>query len=437
MARSFRRLCAVTLLAAGVAGCAGMDNSNINPANYPSDVGAGSDVVVVTTRKAIAQPLKDPWFGPQRADASMARVKLSSPHLAGRFSMAAAGLRDWKIENVEPIGSTQLPNGGTRDVLVYIHGYNETFESAVLDAARLSDALAYRGRTVAFSWPSRNSVFDYMADRESAVWSRDALEDTLNNLLADPGVGRVHIVAHSMGSMLTVEALRQVYGANRGAANRFGAVVFASPDIDVDSFSSSVRRLGSLHRQMTVITSMDDRALAVSARLAGGKRVGRAESAALEKLGIKVVDTSGMSGGLLKHATFLRDKEVQKLIAQAIADARVGTTRSGPSPFPVFEPNAAVTQQPLASVPAPAATTPPPAASPAPASAPAIAPAPVAASMAAPPAAAPAPAIIVPAPAEPAAAAPPAEAPPAAPPPVLMSPEPLPSDGFVPAAPAQ
>jgi hypothetical protein len=41
--------------------------------------------------------------------------------------------------------------------------------------------------------------------------------------------------------MLTMEALRQIY-ARQGQAgdNRIGAVIFASPDIDMDVFSSSV-----------------------------------------------------------------------------------------------------------------------------------------------------------------------------------------------------
>src|SRR5690606_23895698 len=135
-------------------------------------------------------------------------------------------------------------SGGRRDVLVYVHGFNATFESAALDAARLSDALKFRGDTVLFSWPSRDSVFDYLADRESALWSRDALEHALGAMISNPAVGRFHTVAHSVGRMLTVEALRQIHASDRGRMRRFGAIVFASPDIDVDSFSASVRRMG-------------------------------------------------------------------------------------------------------------------------------------------------------------------------------------------------
>lgn len=343
-----------------LAGCTGTNSDSGR--NYPSDIAGRPDLTAVTTRKSTGAA--KPWFGAERAAAaSMVRVRLASPHQAGRFSLVAAGLRDWTITQVEPISALELVgnSGGTRDVLVYVHGFNASFERAALDAARLSDALKFRGDTVLFSWPSRDSVFDYLADRESALWSRDALEDTLEKMISNPTVGRVHIVAHSMGSMLTVEALRQVHASNRGNMSRFGAIVFASPDIDVDSFSASVRRLGGLHRQMTVITAQDDRALAISAGLAGGKRVGRAEAAALQKLGIEVVDASGM-GGFLRHDTFLADTGVQKVVIQAIANAHSGTVNAAPSPFPVFQRNLPVTQQPLA---APATPPTAPAATPA------------------------------------------------------------------------
>jgi esterase/lipase superfamily enzyme len=92
-----------------------------------------------------------------------------------------------------------------------------------------------------FSWPSREKLFDYAYDRESAMWSRDAMERVLSTLVASPAVGRIHIVAHSVGTMLSMEALRQIY-ARHGMAvtDRIGAVVFASPDIDKDVFTSSV-----------------------------------------------------------------------------------------------------------------------------------------------------------------------------------------------------
>lgn len=259
---------------------------------------------------------------------NIARVRLVSPALAGRFSLAATGLVDWQIESVErvstlSVGQSSAGSGDVRDVLLYVHGYNETFASATLDAARLSDSLRFHGHTLAFSWPSSNKLLDYIRDRESALWSRDALETTLASLLANPTIGHVHIVAHSMGSMLTIEGLRQIHARHGdGAADRMGAIVFASPDLDIGIFSSSVRRMPRLAQRMTIVTAADDRVLAVAGKVAGGTRVGSAEKAKLESLGLRVIDASGLGWGILNHDLFLRNARVQELIERAIAESK-------------------------------------------------------------------------------------------------------------------
>jgi esterase/lipase superfamily enzyme len=299
------------------------------PAGRVADLAVEPTMWAVTTRKPVNGARADPWFGSERAgQMSVARVRLASPALAGRFSLAATGLVDWQIERVEQVpalsvGQSSAGSGDVRDVLLYIHGYNQSFASATLDAARLADAVNFRGDTVAFSWPSSNKLLDYLKDRESALWSRDALETTLDSLLANPAVGRVHIVAHSMGSMLTIEGLRQIYAryADR-AADKMGAIVFASPDLDIGIFSSSVRRMPPLAQRMTIVIAADDRALAVAGKVAGGTRVGSLEKAKLEGLGVRVIDASGLGWGILNHDLFLRNARVQELIERAITASK-------------------------------------------------------------------------------------------------------------------
>ena len=96
-------------------------------------------------------------------------------------------------------------------------------------------------------------------------------------------------------------------------------MVFASPDIDRDVFESSVQRIGALAQKITVITAINDRALALSARVAGGvTRVGAAEKAALEKLGVRVVDASGLGWGIINHDLFLSNAEVRRVIRRSV-----------------------------------------------------------------------------------------------------------------------
>ena len=284
-------------------------------------------LLVATTRKRVNGGRAKPWFGPERASTmTVARAKLVPPD-DGRFTLAAVGLDDWRLEEVEPVSGEAsdllAQAGGGPDVLIYVHGFNQTFETAALDATHLSDGIKFRGQTMVFSWPSKAGLFDYAYDRESAMWSRDDFERVLRSIVTTPSAGRVHIVAHSMGTMLTLESLRQLH-ARYGdtVADRIGAVVFAAPDIDMDVFSSAINRIGLLARKITVITATNDRALALSGQIAGGMtRVGAAEKAAIERLGVRVIDASEAGWGIINHDLFLSNAEVRRVIRRSIDTA--------------------------------------------------------------------------------------------------------------------
>jgi esterase/lipase superfamily enzyme len=316
--------------AISLAGCAGMAASGVR--FDASAIIEKPTLLVATTRKPVNGARAAPWYGPDRASAmSVARAKLTPPD-DGRFSLAAVGLVDWRIASIAPVPHLRdlIGEGASGDdVLVYVHGFNTTFETAALDAARLSDGIKFPGETFVFSWPSKAKVFDYGYDRESAMWSRDALQQVLDELIASP-TGRVHIVAHSIGTMLTLEALRQFYGrSGDAAAERVGAIIFASPDIDIDVFGSSVARIGTLAGKITVITATNDRALAVSRWMAGGiSRVGAAEKAQIEKLGLRVIDASAQGWGIINHDLFLSNAQIRQVIRDAVGGAaRLGTLR--------------------------------------------------------------------------------------------------------------
>jgi hypothetical protein len=84
-------------------------------------------LLIATTRKPVNGGRAKPWFGPERASTmTVARAKLVPPD-DSRFSLAAAGLGDWRLDAVEPV-SGEVSNllaqaGGGPDVLIYVHGF--------------------------------------------------------------------------------------------------------------------------------------------------------------------------------------------------------------------------------------------------------------------------------------------------------------------------
>ena len=308
--------------ALALCGCSGLDAAGTR--FDASSLSADPALLVTTTRKPVNGGRAKPWFGPERSSTmTVARAKLVPPD-DGRFSLAAVGLADWHVDEVRPIsgGVDDLlaQAGGGADVLIYVHGFKQTFESAALDAARISDGIRFRGRTMVFSWPSKAGLLDYAYDRDSAMWSRDDFERVLHSIIANPNTGRIHIIAHSMGTMLALESLRQLqarYGDT--VADRIGSVVFAAPDIDMDVFASATNRMGPLARKITVITATNDRALVLSGEIAGGMtRVGAAEKASIEQLGVHVIDASEEGWGIINHDLFLSNAQVRRVIRRSI-----------------------------------------------------------------------------------------------------------------------
>ena len=286
-------------------------------------------LLVATTRKpASGNPPKAPFFGSDRGRGlSFTEARMSAPDrsLIGKVSAVVSG--DWGVRSVGEVTTgpaaaaafAQASFG--RDVLIYVHGYRESFESAAVSAARLSDGIRFPGASALFTWPSAAATFDYGYDRESALWSRDAFEDLLKALAGSPSGGRINIVAHSMGTLLTLETLRMLRAeAGEAAMARIGAVVLAAPDIDFDLFANGVRRLGPDVHKITVISSTNDRALELSSTIAGGVvRAGAADRERLEELGVRVADASDYGGGLINHDLFLSNPEVQAVVKRAIA----------------------------------------------------------------------------------------------------------------------
>lgn len=314
------RLALACLAGLALSGCLGEESALTSPVS--SQVGLARDpkLLVATTRLPVGDPPKKPWFSSERsADLIFAEARLKPP------SDSLIGTSGWsiaKVENVERGNAAQAFAQGAfgHNLLLYIHGYRESFETAATSTIDLSEGIKFAGVTGLFTWPSAASTFSYVADRESAMWSRDALEDLLAAIAKTPSGGRIHIVAHSMGTLLTLETLRMLRASGgESAMERIGAVVLAAPDIDIDLFARGLERLGPDAKKITVISSTNDRALAVSSRLAGGiLRAGAADRERLESLGVRVADASEFGGGIINHDLFLTNKEVQQVIKRAI-----------------------------------------------------------------------------------------------------------------------
>lgn len=227
----------------------------------------------------------------------------------------------------------QRQSNANGELLIFVHGFNTRYEEAVYRFAQLVHDADIKAAPLLFTWPSRGAVFDYLYDRESANFSRGALEAAIAAAVDAPEVTNITIMAHSMGAWLTMEALHRSAVRNGGISPKIKNVILAAPDVDVDVFDQQLSEIDTKQTQFTIFTSVDDRALQLSRGLAGGvTRLGLVDIDApqvkrmAEKRGVTMIDLSAMkSDSALNHSRFASSPEAVRLIGQRLLEGQALT----------------------------------------------------------------------------------------------------------------
>jgi esterase/lipase superfamily enzyme len=200
----------------------------------------------------------------------------------------------------------QIKDARSRDVFLFVHGFNNTFEDSARRAAQLVYDMDFDGTPLLYSWPSRGSPMGYAADESSVNDSGLILAEFLQTIISESGARRVHVLAHSMGSRALIEGVR-TYLATRAPGNRkhiFGQMMFAAPDVDRSYFLHAVRPLEAAAERITLYASDNDYALRGSQLFHEGARAGTAGATIIRLSGLDTIDMSSVPSDLLGHSYF-------------------------------------------------------------------------------------------------------------------------------------
>jgi esterase/lipase superfamily enzyme len=350
IACSLRRsilLIAIFLVAAPLAACASRPESGfLSPITEAAAGASDHTLLVATTRARDARP--GTLFNGERAsslDYAAMTVSIPRKHVVGNIEWATSPPgdpnADFVVRNEAYLDgdkafvralNAQLAKRarGSRNVFVFIHGYNTLFAEGLYRFAQVVHDSKASGVPVLFTWASRGKLADYVYDTNSATAARDGLEHTLRLALASDAE-QVNILAHSMGNWVTVEALRQIkISGDLRHASKIGYVFLAAPDIDLDVFKSEMRRFGKPQRPFYIVLSKDDRALWLSKFIAGGEgRVGAdGNIEELAALGATVIDlTDVKAADSSNHGKFAQLAEVAPEL-RAVLGAGIGANPS-------------------------------------------------------------------------------------------------------------
>jgi len=179
-----------------------------------------------------------------------------------------------------------------QDAIVFIHGFNVSFEEAARRTAQIAFDINFPGLPLLFSWPSDAALLGYMADREDAVWSVAYLERFINELRDKTKVKRFHLIAHSMGNQVLIGALHRIAMKDSPTAPLFENIILAAPDFDAELFEQQIApEVLGLANNWTVYASDKDMALNISTSVNSTVRLG-IPLTVLE--GMQVIDATGV-----------------------------------------------------------------------------------------------------------------------------------------------
>lgn len=187
---------------------------------------------------------------------------------------------------------------GSSEAMIFVHGFNTSFSEALLRAGQVFWDLQYRGLPIVFSWPSRGGVLQYEYDRNSALASRAAFIEILRKLRL-AGVQRVHVLAHSMGNFVVLDALAN--HSHTSEPLRVQELLMAAPDVDCDHYLKIAPHVRTIVDGMTLYASSKDRALLLSKRVAGSiERAGDVPAGGpIVVAGVDTIDVTEVGAELL------------------------------------------------------------------------------------------------------------------------------------------
>ena len=324
----------VPLLVVGllVAGCSTPTGVQFaNPAVGPLDV---TPVLVATTRKAEG---KADFSGERNEALSFASYRVSIPptHEVGQIEWPKGKpdpKRHFAVASSQPFTDASAfqaalnrrlnapgarNSDGKREAMLFVHGYNTDFSESLYRAAQMKHDFEMPVPLTLFSWPSAGQPELYMYDRDSVKASRDHLSEVIN-ALAGSETDQVTLIAHSLGTELLMETLRQMAIANKGdLPSTIQGIILISPDLDIDVFNTQLATIKVLPKDFAIFVSEKDQALQISSFLAGDNhRVGNnIDETKIKREGIQVVDVSEFGGGDdLNHMTAVTSPALVSLL---------------------------------------------------------------------------------------------------------------------------
>lgn len=199
----------------------------------------------------------------------------------------------------------RVQESSQRDMFVFVHGYNVTFDNAARRTAQMAHDLGFEGAPVFFSWPSQGEFSDYTVDENTVAWTVPHLKEFLLEVVRQSDASRIHLIAHSMGNRAMTAAIRGLRQEFPHHPKFFQEIVLAAPDIDAEEFRNQIApAIVPAAERVTLYASSNDHALMASRLIHGFSRAGESGDNLIIVPGIDTIDVSRVDQSLLGHSYY-------------------------------------------------------------------------------------------------------------------------------------
>ncbi|OGG98947.1 MAG: hypothetical protein A2600_06100 [Candidatus Lambdaproteobacteria bacterium RIFOXYD1_FULL_56_27] len=280
------------------------------------------------------------------------------------------GSHHFALDLEQEMKQTELGGKGC-DLLVYIHGFNVSWEEAVGGALALQlmynhkRPVAQRGqnpdsdqkirpsrpiKVILFSWPSNGQMLPFQSYRSDLQdvnltdvafargfliladklktrreENRDANQTVrLKDRQREDCGGRVYLLCHSMGNFVLQKTLAKMRSLSKGTArhpNLFTHAFLCAPDVDADALAQGqpLNPLLEVAQEVSVYFNTEDLAMWISDHTKGNpQRLGQVGTRGLIEKGIYNIDCSDVVHGVTEHSYYLNGSVAQD-ITQTLA----------------------------------------------------------------------------------------------------------------------
>lgn len=333
--------------------------------------GSNTTVYFATNRRP--DPTKPGGYGAEIVEADPAQVTYAVVPVTGVNTTDESSGQLGEITAVTPGDFAQTVQAEIettgRNLLVFIHGFDNSFEDAIKRSAFNREWFAASGHpaadttVLAFTWPSAGELIAnlpnlpdaaYRADLAMAARSDVHLAAFLGHVLGLVAIvrnsgRRAFLLAHSMGNHALACAMQTGFAGSALPASPFNEAVLAAADeVDTTLYTpgSGMYGLRTLADRISVYSSVRDIAMGLSMAVNRNKRLGydgpvhKQDSAAYPRATFRSVDCtevfdfSSLIPPDATHQYYRRSKKVREDIAKLMGNEPVSTGVSSLSALP-------------------------------------------------------------------------------------------------------